>query len=363
MNAISATRRTIRREWTAFGVLLIISVGLMGVSGTHTALQLQSAVNSAVSPVETVLTDVTNSLGTYWSALTQIDHLSTENERLKQENLTLQEELDRMGAISKINDDWSKVTAAAQGVPYLTTPVQVIVRSISDVTQRTLVINKGTRDGLAKGQVVIDAGHALVGRITAVNATVSTVLLISDPSAVVIGKEAKTGATGTVIGTVGGALQLKYVDVASTLTIGDPVVTAGESLPGTGDTSPFPPGLLIGTITQVNSARNQVVQSATVDPIAHLEDATYLLVILDYTGGFGPPIVTCGTAPSIAPASPTPRPSKTPVSSATPAITPAPAPTCVPAATLPPLILPSATPTHKPTAKPKVTPTPANGGY
>jgi rod shape-determining protein MreC len=318
-----------------------------------------------------VLTDVTNSLGTYWSALTQIDHLSNENERLRQENLTLQEELDRMGAISKLNDDWSKVTAAAQGVPYLTTPVQVIVRSISDVTQRTLVINKGTRDGLAKGQVVIDAGHALVGRITAVDATVSTVLLISDPSAVVIGKEAKTGATGTVTGTVGGALQLKYVDVASTLTIGDPVVTAGESLPCAGltageslpCTSPFPPGLLIGTITQVNSARNQVVQSATIDPIAHLEDATYLLVILDYTGGFGPPIVTCGTAPSVAPASPTPRPSATPKNSATPAITSAPAPTCVPAATLPPLILPSATPTPKPTAKPRFTQAPGNGGY
>ena len=339
MNAVSATRRTIRREWTAFGVLLIISVGLMGISDTRTALDLQSAVNSAVSPVETVITDVDNTLGTYWSALTQIDHLSTQNEQLRTENLTLQEELDRMGAVSKLNDDWSKVTAAAQSVPYQTTPVEVIVRSVSDVTQRTLVINKGSNDGLAKGQVVIDAGHAVVGRITAVTATVSTVLLISDPSAVVIGKEAKTGATGTVTGTVGGALQLKYVDVASTLTIGDPVVTAGESLSGTDDTSPYPPGLLIGTITQVSSARNEVVQSATIDPIAHLEDATFLLVILDYTGGFGPPIVTCGTAPNPTPttsALPTVKPKATPKPSGSPATTPAPAPTCVPAQTLPP---------------------------
>jgi rod shape-determining protein MreC len=363
MNAISATRRTIRREWTAFGVLLIVSVGMMGVSDTRPALEFQSIVNTAVSPVETALTNVNNSIGTYWSALTQIDHLSTQNEQLRQENLTLQEELDRMGAISKLNDDWSKVTAAAQGIPYQTTPVQVIVRSISDVTQRTIVINKGSNDGLADGQVVIDAGGALVGRITEVNATVSTVLLISDPAAVVIGKEAKTGATGTVTGTVGGALALKYVEVSQTLTIGDPVVTAGESLPGTNDTSPYPPGLLIGTILQVQAQANEVVQSATISPSAHLQDATFLLVILDYTGGFGPPIVTCGTAPSLAPSSPTPRPSATPKSSGTPGVTPAPAPTCVPAPTLPPLILPTPTPTHKPTAKPRGTPAPGNGGY
>jgi rod shape-determining protein MreC len=335
----------------------------MGVSDTQTAHDLQSAVNTVVSPVESAITSVDNTLGSYWSALTQIDHLSTENEQLRQENLTLQEELDRMGAVSKLNDDWSKVTAAAQGVPYQTTPVEVIVRSNSDVTQRTLVINKGTNDGLAKGQVVIDAGRALVGRITEADATVSKVLLISDPSSVVIGKEAKTGATGTVTGTVGGALTLKYVDVSQTLTIGDPVVTAGESLAGTNDTSPYPPGLLIGTIAQVDAQRNEVVQSATISPIAHLQDATFLLVILDYSGGFGPPIVTCGTAPSVAPGTPTPRPSPTPKSSASPATTPAPAPTCVPAETLPPLVLPTATPTPKPTPRSRATAKPGNGGY
>jgi len=364
MNAITATRRTIRREWTAFGVLLIISVGLMGISGTKTAQDMQSSVNWAVSPVETVINNIDDTVGSYWSALTQLDHLRTDNERLSQENLTLQEELDRMGAISKLNDDWSQVTSAAQGVPYLTTPVQVIVRSITDVTERTIVINKGSNDGLAVGEVVVDAGYALVGRLTEVDDTVSTVLLITDPSAVVIGKEVKTGATGTVTGSVGGGLQMEYVDSSATLTVGDPIVTAGESLPNTNDTSPYPPGLLIGTISQVSSARNEVVQSATVQPMAHLDDATFLLVILSYSGGFGPPIVTCGPAPSptINP-SPTARPKATPTRSGGPAFTPAPAPTCIPAVTPQPLVTPVLPPTAKPKATPKPTAAPGNGGY
>jgi cell shape-determining protein MreC len=91
MNAISATRRTIRREWTTFGTLLILSVGLMGVSGTRTALQVQSAVNIAISPVETTINTVADTVDSYWSALLQLDHLRTENEQLRQENQTLQE--------------------------------------------------------------------------------------------------------------------------------------------------------------------------------------------------------------------------------------------------------------------------------
>jgi rod shape-determining protein MreC len=349
LNAISATRRTIRREWTAFGVLLIISVGLMGVSGTRTAQQLQSGVNTVASPVEEFLASINDTVASYLSALTNIDHLRTQNAELQQDNLTLKEELDRMGAVSKLNDDWSKVTSAAAGIPYQTTPVRVIVRSISDVRSRTLVINKGSRDGLAKGQVVVDSGGALVGRINLVNATVSTVLLISDPSAVVVGKESKSGAIGTVTGSVGGDLQMKYVDFAQKLTVGDPVVTAGESLAGTNDTSPFPPGLLIGTITEVVAARNEVVQSATINPTARLNDATFLLVILDYSGGFGSPIVNCGTAPSTPAASPTAKVKLSP--GVTPGITPAPAPTCVAAPTLPPLPVPKVTPTPKPGSK------------
>ena len=215
MNAISATRATIRREWTAFGALLIISVGLMGISDTSTAHDLQSAVNFVSMPAETAINNAADTLGSYWAALTQIDRLSSKNKQLEEENLRLQEELNRMAAISKLNDDWTKITAAAQSQPYQTTPVRVFVRDLSHVGQQTLIINKGNSDGLVPGQVVIDAGGALVGRIQKVEATVSTILLISDPTSVVVGLEAKSGAAGTVRGSVSSKLQMSVVDVSS----------------------------------------------------------------------------------------------------------------------------------------------------
>jgi cell shape-determining protein MreC len=297
MNVVTATRRTIRREWTTWGTLLILSVGLMGVSDTTQAHDLQSSVNWAVSPAETVLSNAADTAGSYWSALTQIDKLRTDSERLRLENQTLKEQLDRMPAISKLNDDWTKITAAQLSVPYRTTPARVIVRDLSDIRPRTLLLDKGSNDGLAPGQVVIDAGDALVGRIAEVDATVSMVLLVSDPLAVVVGKEAKSNATGTIRGSISGQLQMSYVDTA-TLAIGDAVVTAGEALPCTNDISPYPPMLLIGDVVNAYTDPNTPVKSATIKPAAHLTDATFVLVIVDYQGGFGPPVPSASPGPS-----------------------------------------------------------------
>jgi cell shape-determining protein MreC len=146
-----------------------------------------------------------------------------------------------------------------------------------------------------------------------VDATVSSVLLVSDPSAVVVGKEAKSGATGTITGTITGQLQMSYVDAGAELTKGEPVVTAGEALPCTNDISPYPPALLIGEIAEVLTDPNEPVKSATITPAAHLTDATYVLIIVDYQGGFGPPMPSAGPAASGSPdASGSARPAASP---------------------------------------------------
>jgi rod shape-determining protein MreC len=331
MSTITVARRTIRREWTIFGTLLVLSVGLMGVSGTSTAHDVESGVNIALSPIETVINNAADTAGSYFTAITQIDSLRTQNEKLRQANLTLQEQLDRMPAISKLSDDWTKITEAQQSVPYQTTPARVIVRDISDVNPRTVILDKGSSAGLTVGEVVIDAGGALVGRIQSLDASVSTVLLVNDPSAVVVGKEAKTGATGTIRGQISGQLQMQYVDVSAQLQKGDAVVTAGETLPGTNDRSPYPPGLLIGDILEVNKDPNAVVQSADILPAAHLSNATFVLVIMDYEGGFGPPLPSAGPSGSISPSgslNPSAKPTAKPT--AKPAPTPQPPPQPVP---------------------------------
>jgi hypothetical protein len=164
----------------------------------------------------------------------------------------------------------------------------------------------------------------------------------------VVGKEAKSGATGKIQGSVSGLLQMDYVDVAATLTKDEPVVTAGETLPNTNDISPFPPGLLIGKITDVAVDPNAVVKSATIAPAAHLTDATFLLVITNYQGGFGP--AACSSAipgssrsPGTSVAAGT---SVAPGSSRSPGASAGPVSSCPPASSGSPSANPAATPSY-----------------
>ena len=311
-----------RGQWVAFGVLLTLSVGMMGASGTRLARTVTSDVNYMLAPVESWINDTTDTLGSYLSTLTQLDRLRSENQRLRDENQTLSEELARMPAIARINDDWTRISQAAATAPYQTIIARVVVRDISDVRPKMIVINRGLTDGVSLGQVVIDNGHALVGRVQWVEAYNAGILLVNDSSATVIGQEAGSSATGTIHGQVGGLLQMSYVNATETLVKGQSVVTAGMALPSGDVRSPYPPGLLIGTIIDVSKDPNEVVQGALVQPAADLNGAEYVLVITNYQGGFSTPAPTSSPTPS-----PTGTPGPSPkVPSATPAITPEPTP-------------------------------------
>src|SRR5450759_2903852 len=109
-----------RGQWATFGLLLTLSVGMMGASGTRLAATVRSDVNFMLNPVEIWINGATDTLGSYWSTLTQLDRLRSENEKLREDNQTLKEELARMPAIARLNDDWTKISQAPQTSPYQT---------------------------------------------------------------------------------------------------------------------------------------------------------------------------------------------------------------------------------------------------
>jgi rod shape-determining protein MreC len=150
--------------------------------------------------------------------------------------------------------------------------------------------------------VVVGAGGALVGRVTGLSGNSATILLINDTSSTVIGQLGSNQATGSVIGQLGGVLIMENIDSAERLQIGDTVTTAGIDLGG-GVRSPFPKGVLIGTVVDVQRDANAVTQTAFIQPTADLERLEYVLIVTDYLGGLPPveqqpiPCASGGTLP------------------------------------------------------------------
>ncbi len=289
--------RGARRRGIAFAILLGISILLMGISSTPIATQLQRATSFAFQPAQEALSGFARGATSIVSAITEINSLRGQNDALRQQNQRLADENAQLQEIQRENEQLAGLLQIRSSLGYQTVAGQVIARDASEF-RRDVTIDIGTDRGLREGDVVVAAGGALAGRVVQVGSNFAKVLLINDTSSTVTGQVLPTAATGEVIGQLGGALIMQDIDSTEKLQIGQEVVTAGITL-GNGIRSPFPKGLVIGQILDVERDANAVVQTAFLQPAVNLDKLEYVLVITDYVGGLPP--ISASPAPSSAP--------------------------------------------------------------
>ncbi|HKF85049.1 MAG TPA: rod shape-determining protein MreC, partial [Candidatus Limnocylindrales bacterium] len=107
------------------------------------------------------------------------------------------------------------------------------------------------------------------------------------------------------------------IDSAVPISMDEEVFTAGIEV-NAGIRSPYPKGLVIGSVVDVQRDANDVVQTAFLAPAAELDSFELALVITDYEGGLPPadqqpvPCGDEGTVPEgeVPCYTPTPRPTK-----------------------------------------------------
>ncbi len=324
MTTLAANRQTRRRAIT-FAVLIAITLLLMAFSGNPYIREIQRGFQFALTPIESGLKSMADAVAQVGASIGEIDRLHTENAALRDENDQLTNENARLEALKKENDDLTALLQLQSGFDHKTVAVRVIGRELLE-TNPMVTVDKGTDDGIALGDVVVAKGGALAGRVMDVGPSFAKVSLISDSASTVVGKLLSSGETGDVQGQAGGVLVMKNIDSAVDVGIDDEVFTAGLELQG-GIRSPYPPGLLIGSVVDVEKASNDVVQTAFLAPAANLDSFEFALVITDYDGGL-PPIdqqpVPCGDGGTVPDGEvpcytpiPTPKPTAKPTPKAT----------------------------------------------
>ncbi len=82
--------RFARRRLVAFGVLVMLSVGMIAVSDTRPVDELRNGVRFAITPVQDTLGEATRSVTSVFGAISEVDTLRREKDELA-------EEVDRLG--------------------------------------------------------------------------------------------------------------------------------------------------------------------------------------------------------------------------------------------------------------------------
>jgi rod shape-determining protein MreC len=321
MTTFTASKQA-RRRGITLGVLIAITLLLMAFSGNAFVQDLQNGMSFALRPFQAAIAGAADGVAGIAGAITEIDRLRSENAALADENERLANENARLRALKQENDDMAALLQLQGGFDHETTAARVIGRETLD-TRRVVTLDKGTDDGIELGDVVVVQGGALAGKVTDVGSTFAKVTLISDGTSTVVGRLLNSGETGDIVGQAGGVLVMRNVDSAVEVGIDEEVFTAGLELGG-GIRSPYPSGLVIGSVVDVERDANDVVQTAFLAPAANLDSFELALVITDYDGGLPSAeeqLVPCGeegTVPEGEVECYTPAPSVEAGSSATP---------------------------------------------
>lgn len=268
----------------------------------------------------------------FWSWLTgsfsDRGELRTENEKLAQELRVARVKLLRFDSLNEENRRLRAIRTASQGIAERTLIAEIINVDVDPFRHRVR-INKGSQDGVFKGQSVLDA-FGIVGQVTQVDRWTSEIILISDNEHAIPVQVNRNGIRSIAVG-VGDIhrLNLPFLTIESDVKPDDLLVSSG--LDGI-----FPAGYPVARILKVE--RNPAETFAVVEarPMAQLDRAREVLLL--WFDKSTPMTGTVPTDPVKPPAAETPsKPASKPTASQTgspPAQTPK--PTTTPPATATP---------------------------
>jgi rod shape-determining protein MreC len=151
---------------------------------------------------------------------------------------------------------------------------EVVASETAGEDSRDLIINRGSRDGLRVGYGVISEEGVIIGKIVETKETTAKMCLTTSPAcqlAAALQNEGKT--QGITTGDLGLTIKMNYIPKLEKVAVGDLVITSG--LGGN-----IPRGLVIGRVTGIKNASNEVWQEATIEPIANPDNLTVVSVII-----------------------------------------------------------------------------------
>lgn len=269
-----------KRRVTATGITVLIFFLLLGVLvsirltglGSRFPNPVGGVLQRVLSPVENAVLQVGNGIRNNTRALWNFRAVETENVELKQkveqltgDNLKLKEQvlagmrfnaLDQGFFRSPTLDKYTKVGAS-------------IINRNPTAWYQTITLNRGTKDGVAVNNPVI-AQYGLVGKVVAVTASTSEVLLITDGegqvSALVRGSTGNA-TFGIVQGTYKRSSRLDAEGNLQMLFRREDNVNAGDLVLTSGYGGVYPKDIPIGKVEQIQLDRSGLLKTAFIKPL------------------------------------------------------------------------------------------------
>jgi rod shape-determining protein MreC len=211
----------------------------------------------------------------HWTqeSLTARETLQAQNTALRERERELSLKLMRLDALERENAELRGLRAALPPVADHWMAAEVIATDMDPTGQRQrLVINRGLRNGVFKGQTVMDS-YGVLGQTTRVGPWSSEVMLITDPEHAIPVEIERTGVHTIALGAGDPeSLTLRYLPGNADVKAGDLLLTSG--LGGV-----FPEGYPVARVAIVRHDAVEPLAQFRAKPLAHLSSLREVMLV------------------------------------------------------------------------------------
>ena len=263
----------VRKKFFKGFCFFIIAIGVflwfLSRRGRTTFFVDQILLNIAF-PFQKALTVTTRKANQVFDHYFYLVNTQKENDALKHRVIALKGETVRLRELEKENRRLRKLLNFRRKIKSPLLPAEIIASSPTPWMD-TLVIDKGTKDGIRKGMPVISE-KGIVGYVFKTTILVSTVMVVTHYNCRVDAIVQRTRSRGVAGGLLKGRCRIFNVLRSENIEAGDVVVTSGLG-------NRFPRGLLIGTIQKVERKSYGLFQEAELLPATDFNNLEEVYVL------------------------------------------------------------------------------------
>jgi rod shape-determining protein MreC len=212
-----------------------------------------------------------------WQGYADLRKVRGDNLALRERIFKLEGQLNARAELAGQNERLKDLVHFADTAPLKTVAASVTGDNLAPAAlSRVVRIGVGLNAGVRRGMAVVSAGGA-VGRVQQAYRTFSDVQLLVDPASAVAVRVERSRARANVVGTGRDRrAKLEYALRSDDIEDGDSLVTSGTD-------GVFPPGLLVGKVTEVQRKTSATFLRAQVIPAVDPRNLEEVLVVLAQT--------------------------------------------------------------------------------